>query len=148
MKVILKEDVKGLGKKGDLANVSDGYARNFLIKKGLAVVADTQALNDKKNKDEAILYHAQVELDKAKALANDLQGKTIILKVKAGENGKLFGKVTARELADQLQQNYNIQINKKKISLKNDIKGFGLFEFEVKLHTGVVANMYVNVVEQ
>ncbi len=148
MKVILKEDVKGSGKKGDLVNVSDGYAKNFLLKKGLAVIADAQAMNDKKNKDEATAYHAKVALDNAKEIAQGLEGKTITVKAKAGDGGKLFGKVTAKELSDALQQQYNVEVNKKKISLKNDIKGFGTFEFQVKLHTGVVANMNVNVCEQ
>lgn len=148
MKVILKEDVKGSGKKGDLVNVSDGYAKNFLIKKGLAVLADAQALNDKKNKDEASAYHAKVAFDNATALAKSLEGKVINIKAKAGEGGKLFGKVTAKEIAVALESQYNTKIDKKKISLKNDIKGFGTFDVQVKLHTGVVANMNVNVCEE
>lgn len=148
MKVILKEDVKGSGKKGDLVNVSDGYAKNFLIKKGLAVVADAKALNDKKNKDEAQAYHAQVALDNAKDTAKNLEGKSVTVKAKAGEGGKLYGKITAKEISQALENEFKIEINKKKITLKNDIKGFGTFDFQVKLHTGVVANMNVNVCEE
>ncbi len=134
MKVILKEDVKGSGKKGDLVNVADGYAKNFLLKRGLAVAADAQAVNEKNAKDAAAAHHAQVALDNAKETAKRLADQTVTVTAKAGEKGKLFGKVTA-------------EVNKKKITLAQDIKSFGTFSFELKLHTGVVAKMHVNVVE-
>ncbi len=148
MKVILKEDVKGSGKKGDLITVSDGYAKNFLIKKGLAVIADSQAMNDKQNKDAAAAHHAQVALDQAKAAAAKLEGKIVTVTAKAGEKGKLFGKVTAKEIAQAVSNEFQMEINKKKITLSMDIKAFGTYSFEVKLHTGVSAKMNVKVIEE
>lgn len=147
MKVILKEDVKGSGKKGDLINVADGYAKNYLIKRGLAVEASTQAINEKKNKEAAAAHHAQVALDEAKAVAARLSGKTVKVAARAGENGKLFGKVTSKELAAAVEKEFGLEVNKKKISLETEIKAFGTYTFEVKLHPGVAAKMYVSVVE-
>lgn len=148
MKVILKEDVKGSGKKGDLVNVADGYAKNFLIKKGLAAPADAQAMNEKNTKDAAAAHHAQVALDEAKATADRLSEKTIKVTARAGENGKLFGKVTSKEIAAAVEKEFSIQVNKKKISLEQDIKTFGTFTFELKLHPGVITKMYVSVTEE
>lgn len=147
MKVILTQDVKGSGKKGDLLNVADGYAKNFLLKKGLAVVADAQAMNERKTKEEAAAHHAQVALDQAKEEASKLDGKKVTVSAKAGEKGRLFGKVTAKEIADAVQKEYGIEVNKKKVTLKTDIKNFGEYSFEIKLHTGVVAKMTVSVTE-
>ncbi|MBC8610459.1 BL17 [uncultured Ruminococcus sp.] len=148
MKVILKEDVKGSGKKGDLVNVADGYAKNFLLKKGLAVAADAQAVNEKNAKDAAAAHHAQVALDNAKETAKRLADQTVTVTAKAGEKGKLFGKVTAKEIAAAVEKAFDLEVNKKKITLAQDIKSFGTFSFELKLHTGVVAKMLVNVVEE
>lgn len=147
MQVILKEDVKGSGKKGDLVNVSDGYAKNFLIKKGLAVAASAAAVNEKNTKDAAAAHHAQVALDEAKKAAKKLEGKTVKVAAKAGEKGRLFGKVTAKEIADAVSKEYGLDVNKKKITLEADIKSFGTFAFDLKLHTGVLAKMNVQVVE-
>ena len=132
MQVILLADVKGSGKKGDLVKVSDGYANNFLLKKGLAVVADAAAA-----------HHAQVALDEAKKTAAFLQGKTVTVHAKAGENGKLFGKVTSKEIADAVSRQYSVPVSKKKVELSADIKAQGEFTFEVKLHAGVTASMKV-----
>ena len=148
MKVILKEDVKGSGKKGDLVNVADGYAKNFLLKKGLAVPADAQAINDKKTKDAAVAHHAQVLLDEAKEAAKRLSDKTVKVTARAGENGKLFGKVTSKEIAAAVEKEFGMEVNKKKISLEQDIKTFGTFTFELKLHPGVTAKMFVSVSEE
>lgn len=148
MKVILKQDVKGTGKAGELVNVADGYAQNFLIKRGLAAIADTAALNEKQTKDAASAHHAQVALDQAKKDAAVLEGKAVQVKAKAGEGGKLFGKVTAKEIADAVEAAYKLEINKKKISLKSEIKACGTYGFELKLYTGVVASMTVEVVAQ
>ena len=104
MKVILKQDVKGTGKAGELVNVSDGYAKNFLFKKDLATPASAAALNEKKTKDEAAAHHAQVELDEAKEIAAKIEGKVVSLKAKAGANGKLFGSVTSKEIAEELKK--------------------------------------------
>ena len=148
MKVILKQDVKGTGKAGDLVEVSDGFAKNFLIKRGAAVEASAAAINEKKTKDAAIAHHAQEELDQAKAIAKKLDGQKIILKAKAGANGKLFGSVTSKEIAEEIVKAYKVDVNKKKVSLKTDIKAFGDYEAEIKLHTGVVAKMTVSVGEE
>lgn len=147
MKVILKADVKGTGKAGELVNVSDGYAKNFLFKKNLASVASTAALNEKQTRDSAILHHAQVELDSAKEIASKINDKTITIKAKAGANGKLFGAITTKELAEELTRQFAVEINKKKITLNSDIKSHGDYTFDVKLHTGVVASLKLIVTE-
>ncbi|MEG2597777.1 MAG: 50S ribosomal protein L9 [Oscillospiraceae bacterium] len=147
MKVILLQDVKGSGKKGDLINVADGYARNFLFVKGLAMEATVAAVNNKKIQDEAKAHHAQVELDNAQETKNRLEGKTVSIQAKAGTGGKLFGAVTSKEIATALAEDYQLQIDKKKISMESDIKGFGTFNFDVKLHNGVVVTMKVMVTE-
>lgn len=147
MKVILLQDVQGTGKSGDLVNVADGYAKNFLIKKGLAKEASASAINDKKTKDSATEHHAQVELDKAKEVASKIEDKSISLTMKAGANGKMLGSVTAKEIAEELSKAYGVEVNKKKITLATDVKDFGGYEFTVKIHTGVVAKMKLTVKE-
>lgn len=147
MKVILKQDVKGTGKAGDLVNVADGYAQNFLIKRGLATEANAQAVNEKKAKDASKQHHAATELASAQDMAKKLEGKTVKVAAKAGANGKLFGAVTAKEVSAELKVQYQMNVDKRKISLGQDIKGYGVFSGEVKLHTGVTANIKVEVVE-
>lgn len=147
MKVILTEDVKGSGKKGDLVNVADGYAKNFLLKKGLAVIADSNAVNVKNAKDAAARHHAAVEMQAAQELAKELSGKTVNLKAKAGTNGRLFGSVTAKEIAEELQKSFGVTVDKRKITLSMEIKAYGSYSFEVKLHTGVTAKMTAMVTE-
>lgn len=148
MKVILTQDVKGSGKKGDLVNVADGYAKNFLLKKGLAVIADSNAVNVKNTQDAAARHHAAVELQKAQEVAKTLSGKSVNLTAKAGSNGKLFGSVTAKEIAEKLKKSFGIEVDKRKISLESDIKAFGSYPFEVKLHTGVSAKMTAMITEE
>ena len=148
MKVILKQDVKGTGKAGDLVNVADGYAQNFLLKRGLASVANAQTLNEKNAKDAAKKHHEAVELASAQETAKKLQGKTVKVAAKAGANGKLFGSVTSKEIAAGIKEQYQMEIDKKKITLAQEIKGYGDFTAEVKLHTGVVAEVKVRVVEE
>ncbi len=148
MKVILKQDVQGSGKKGDLVNVSDGYAKNFLIKKGLAVVADSQAINEKNAKDASSAHHAQVQKDNAKAVAVKLEDKTVKVFAKGTGSGKIFGKITSSEIAAAVEKEFGIEVNKKKITMKSDIKSTGLFSFEIKLHTEVVVKMNVEVCEE
>lgn len=145
MKVILKADVQGSGKAGDLINVSDGYAKNFLLKKGLAVEASTAAINEKVTRDNAIAHHLSEELANAKAAAAQIDGKTITVSAKAGANGKLFGAITTKEIAEELNRTFKTDINKKKIVLKTDIKSHGSFSFEVKLHSGVIATLNLTV---
>ena len=148
MKVILKQDVKGTGKAGDLVNVADGYAQNFLLKRGLAAVASAQALNEKSAKDAAKQHHEAVALESAKAQAAKLEGRTLRIVAKAGANGKLFGAVTAKEIAAELKAQLEMEIDKKKITLGQEIKSYGRFSAEVKLYAGVSATIGVEVVEE
>ena len=146
MKVVLLADVKGHGKKGELCNVSDGYARNFLFPKKLAVEADNAALNELKNRESAAAHHKQVEIDAAKDTAQKLNGKTVTIKAKAGSNGKLFGSVTSKEIATQIKNDLKIEIDKKKMSVA-DIKNFGEYTAEIKLYQGITAKITVKVTE-
>ena len=146
MKVVLKQDVKGLGKKGELVNESDGYARNFLFPKNLAVEANAQNMSELKNREQAEKYRIATETAAAKANAEKMSGKTIKLTAKAGANGKLFGSVTSKELAEKIADEFGIKVDKKKISCE-DIKQFGTYEFEVKLYTGISAKLFVMVGE-
>ncbi|MBS1328012.1 MAG: 50S ribosomal protein L9 [Oscillospiraceae bacterium] len=146
MKVILKEDVKGQGKKGQLVNVSDGYARNFLLPRGLAMEADAQAMNDLKNKEEAARHHAAMEKQNAEEAAKALKGKTVKLTAKAGSAGRLFGSVTTKEVAEGLKAQFQVEVDKRKISMA-DVKAFGSYEAEVKLYPGISAKITVMVGE-
>ncbi len=146
MKVILKQDVKNLGKKGELVNASDGYARNYLFPRGLATEANASAMNDFNNKENAKKYHKQQEIDAAKADAAKLDGKTFKLTAKAGANGKLFGSVTAKDVSAVIQTDLGLDIDKRKISVE-DIKQFGTYEAEIKVYQGISAKIYVQVSE-
>ena len=146
MKVVLKQDVKGLGKKGELVNASDGYARNFLFPKNLAVEANAQNMSELKNREQAEKYRIATETAAAKANAEKMSGKTIKITAKAGANGKLFGSVTSKELSEKIADEFGIKVDKKKI-VSDDIKQFGTFEFEVKLYTGISAKLFVMVGE-
>ncbi|MGN0527746.1 MAG: 50S ribosomal protein L9 [Eubacterium sp.] len=146
MKVILKADVKALGKKGDLVNASDGYARNFLFPKGLAVEANAEALNDYNNKEKAKKFHKAEEIKAANAVAERLEGKTFKFTAKAGANGKLFGSVTAKDVAEKINSELGESIDKRKISM-SDIKSFGTVQAEVKVYQGITAKIFVQVSE-
>ncbi len=146
MKVILLQDVKGHGKKGELCNVSDGYARNFLFPKKLALQADNAALNELKNREQAAAHHKQEEINAAKETAAKLNGKTVTIKAKAGSNGKLFGSVTSKEIASEIAKSLGIEIDRKKMSVA-DIKNFGEYTAEIKLYTGISAKITVKVTE-
>lgn len=146
MKVILKKDVKGQGKAGELVNVSDGYARNFLFPRQLAVIADAQAMSELRTKEEAAQYHAKVEKQAALDAAEQIKDKTLHIKAKAGTGGRLFGSVTTKEVAEALQKQFGIQVDKRKISMA-DIKAFGSYAAEIKLHAGVTAKVTVMVTE-
>lgn len=148
MKVILLQDVKGAGKKGELANVSDGYARNFLFPRKLAREADAQAMNELKNAEQSKQHAIEVATQEALANKKRLEGQTLIMKAKAGQGGRLFGSVTSKEIANELKQKYSLQIDKRKIVLDSDIKSFGTYNCEVKLYTGISANIKVMVSEQ
>lgn len=146
MKVVLLADVKGLGKKGELCNASDGYARNFLFPKKLAIEADSGALNELKNREAAAAHHKQEEINAAKATAEKLNGKTVEIKAKAGAGGRLFGSVTSKEIASQIKASLGVEIDRKKMSVA-DIKNFGEYTAEVKLYQGIVAKVNVKVTE-
>ena len=146
MKVVLKQDVKGLGKKGELVNASDGYARNFLFPKNLAVEANAQNMTELKNREQAAKYKIETDTAEAKKNAERMSGKTINLTAKAGQNGKLFGSITAKEIADKIEKEFGIKTDKRKITVE-DIKQFGTYEFEIKLYTGISAKLFVRVGE-
>ena len=143
MKVILTQDVKSLGKKGELVNASDGYARNFLFPRKLAVEANAQAMNELKNRKSAEKYRLETELKNAKEVA----GKTVKLTAKAGQGGKIFGSVTAKEVAESISRQFGVSVDKRKVSME-DIKSFGTFSAEVKVYNGVNATVYVSVGEE
>ena len=146
MKVILLADVKGQGKKGELCNVSDGYARNFLFPKKLAVEADNAAMSEFKSKEEAKVHHKEEEIAAAKKTASLLEGKSVTMKVKAGSNGRLFGSVTSKEVAMEIKKSLGIEVDKKKMTMA-DIKNFGEYTAEIKLYTGNTAKINVIVTE-
>ena len=148
MKVILTQDVKGSGKKGELINAADGYARNFLLPKGLAIEANNQAIGELKAKEASKQHKIQVEREAAMEAAKKLEGKTVKIIAKAGAGGKLFGSITAKEIAAEIEKVYGEKVDKKKISLESEIKGFGTFTAEIKLHPGISAKVYVVVSEE
>lgn len=147
MEVILKSDVKGLGKKSEKVNVSDGYARNFLFPRGLAAEANAQTLSEMKNKQSSEQFKADEELKAAKLSAEKINNNTVVLKAKGGANGKLFGSVTAKEIAVVVSNQFNVKVDKRKISV-DDIKAFGTYNAQVRLHPKVTASFKVQVVEE
>ncbi len=146
MDVILKADVKGLGKKGQKVKASDGYARNFLFPKGLAVEANAQSLTELRNREQSNQHKIDVEVAAANESKAKLQGKTVKMTAKAGNNGKLFGSVTAKEVAAEIEKQFSVKVDKRKITM-DDIKNFGSYKIEVKLYTNIVAEMTVMVGE-
>ena len=146
MKVVLLADVKGHGKKGELCNVSDGYARNFLFPKNLAIEANNAAMSELKSREEAKAHHKKEEIASANDIASKLEGKTVVIKAKAGANGKLFGSVTSKEISNEIKKALGIEIDKKKMSVA-DIKNFGEYTAEIKLYTGISAKLTVKVTE-
>lgn len=150
MKVILKQDVKGIGKKDEIHEVSDGYARNFLLPRKLAAVADASALNIARSKEAAADFHEAENLAAAQALAAKINSRIVTVKTKGGASGRLFGKVTSKEIAAALSEAAGETVDKKKIELDvKDIRDAGVFNGKVRLYPGVVASFKVNVeVEQ
>lgn len=146
MKVILQQDVKNLGKKGDLVNASDGYARNFLFPKGLAIEANSSAMNDFNNKEASKKFHKAEEIKAAQADAAKLDGKTFKFTAKAGANGKLFGSVTSKDVSKQIKDELGIDIDKRKIVMP-DVKAFGTVQAEIKVYQGISAKVFVQVSE-
>lgn len=148
MQVILTQDVKGQGKKGEVITVSDGYARNMLLKKNLGVEATPKALNDlklKKQNDEKV---AAENLKDAEAFAKEISAWTVEVKIKTGEGGKTFGSISSKEIAYLVKEQYNKSIDKKKIILDEPIKSLGTYEVKLKLHPKVTATMKVHVSEK
>ena len=148
MKVVLLADVKGSGKKGELVNVSDGYARNFLFPKKLAKEANAQALNELKNAEESKAFKIKQETEAAQASADKINGKSVSILAKAGQGGKLFGSVTAKEIAEAIKKQYGVDVDKRKIDTKGDMKAFGPYECEVKLYSGITATVKAVVTEK
>ena len=148
MKVVLLADVKGSGKKGELVNVSDGYARNFLFPKKLAKEANAQALNELKNAEESKAFKIKQETEAAQASADKINGKSVSILAKAGQGGKLFGSVTAKEIAEAIKKQYGVDVDKRKIDTKGDMKAFGTYACEVKLYSGITATVKAVVTEK
>lgn len=148
MKVILKQDVKSLGKKEDMVNVSDGYARNFLFPKGLAVEASASNINVMNTKKEAEKSKKDRELAHARLLAEKVKEAVVVIRTKAGENGKLFGSITSKDISDKLKTDFNLDIDKKKINLHDAIKSLGELEVDIKLYPEVSAKLTVRVVNE
>jgi large subunit ribosomal protein L9 len=134
MKVLLKEDVKAQGKKGDIIDVSDGYARNFLLPKGLAVIADAKALNEIKAKKDAEKHKIEAEKENAKKLAERLSGVTVKLSATAGPDGKLYGSITPANIAEAIKTKENIEVDKRKIVMDDNIKSFGTYVVDIKIY--------------
>ena len=143
MKVVLLQDIKSLGKKGELVNVSDGYARNFLFPKSLAKEANAQAMNELKNAEQSKKYKKETEIAAANQAKAELEGAKFVIKAKAGESGKLFGSITPKEISAEIKRQKKLDVDKRKIILKGDIKTLGEYTAEIKLYTGIAANVEI-----
>ncbi len=148
MKVILLQDVKSQGKKDDVIEVSDGYARNFLIARKLAKEATNTAVNELNNKKNAEAYRQKLELEKAQEDGKKLDGKTLTIYQKTGAGDRLFGSVTAKEIADEIKKTMNIDVDKKKIVIDEPIKSLGSYKVDVRLHVNVHAKLTVTIAQQ
>lgn len=148
MKVILKADIKGVGKKDQVINASDGYARNFLFPKNLAVEANAENMSKLKAKQDSNAFKKSQEKEEAQKIADKLSKILMKIQVKAGENGKIFGGVSSKEIAENLEKQYNIKVDKKKIDLKETIKTLGMFTIEVKIYEGVVGKLKIDVISK
>ncbi len=148
MKVIFLQDVKGKGKKGDIKEVSDGYAKNFLLPKKVAIEATNANINDAKGKKEAIQHRKDVEEENARILCDKISKISITIVTKVGDNGKLFGSVTSKDLSDELKKEFGFDVDKRKFVLPDGIKSAGEYTVDIKLHPGIVAKLKVNVKAQ
>ena len=148
MKVILLGDIKGVGKKDQVIEASDGYARNFLFPKKLAVEANNENMSKLKSKQESNKFRKDTEKKEAEELAKKLTGIMLKIKVRAGENGKIFGGVSAKEVSDLLKEEYKIEVDKKKIELKETIKTLGVRTLTIKLYEGVIGNLKIDVISK
>ncbi|MDD3613224.1 MAG: 50S ribosomal protein L9 [Eubacteriales bacterium] len=148
MKVILTKDVKGQGKKGDVVNVSDGYARNYLFPNKLAIEASNKNLNEVKAKKAADARRKEEELEQAKLLAKKISDVEVLVRAKSGDQGKLFGSITSKDIADAALKQHKLKIDRKKIVLTEPIKSLGSFSLEVKVYPDVSASLNVKVIEE
>ena len=148
MKVILLQDIKGVGKKDEVINASDGYARNFLLPKKMALEANSENMSKLKAKQDSNQYKKSVEKEEAKKVAEKLKDITLKIKVKAGENQKIFGSITSKEISENLKEQYKIEIDKKKIDLKEPLKTLGCFSVLIKLYEGVTGSLKVQIIPQ
>lgn len=148
MKVVLKQDVKGLGKKGDIVNASDGYARNFLLPKGIAVEASEGNIIKAKEQKKGKEIRKQKEKEEAQTLAEKISGATITIKERAAEDGRLFGSVTAKDIAKVLQSQKKIKVDKRKINLSEPIRYIGSLSVEIKVYPGMIGKLTVKVEAQ
>ena len=148
MKVVLNQDVKGIGKKLDVVNVSEGYARNYLIPRNLAKPADNKSLSEANTKKAAIKFKQDTERELAAKKKAQIEQVTLEFKLKTAEGGKLFGSVTSKEISDELKAKSGIEVDKKKIVLEDAIKMIGAYTAKVKLYEGIIANLKVNVLEK
>ncbi len=145
MKIILQKDEKKLGKKGDVVEVSEGYARNYILPRKIGVEATAANMNDLKLKNANDAKIAKEQLDAAKSLAAELDSKVVTVKIKAGEGGKTFGSVSAKEIAAALKEQYDIEVDKKKLQIADPLKNLGNYEVSVKLHPQVTGKLTVKV---
>ncbi len=148
MKVILLQDIKGVGKKDEVINASDGYARNFLFPKKMAVEANTENMSKLKAKQDSKDFKRVQEKEEAQKIAKKMEGILLKVKVKAGDNGKIFGGVTAKEISESLKEEYNLDVDKKKIELKETIKNIGMITITIKLFDGVIGKLKVDVIPE
>lgn len=147
MKIVLLKDIKGTGKKGEIKEVSDGYAKNFLIKNGMAKIANSSALNENRQQKESSLYHKEMEKQEAIELGQKLKNLKIEMAIKCGENGKAFGSITSKEIAEKLKEK-GFDIDKRKIELTDSIKSIGTYQLNVKLHPEVCTKITLLISEQ
>lgn len=147
MKVILLEDVKKLGKKGEIVEVAEGYGRNFLITKGLAMEGTATNLNNAKQKQQAVAHKKQVANDEAHILASQLKNVKVTVPIKVGEGGRVFGSITAKDISAAVKKEYKVELDKKKIELKEPLKTLGVHEVVVRVHPEITGTIFVTVVE-
>ena len=146
MKVILTQDIKGVGKKDEIINANDGYARNFLFPKKLAVEANNQNMSLLQGRKDSANFKKEQDKEKANELKEKLSTIMLTIKVKSGKNGKIFGSITAKEIATELQNQHQIEIDKKKINLKEPIKELGSFTVDIKLYEGIIGKLKINII--
>ena len=147
MKVVLVQDVKGLGKKLAIVEVSEGYARNFLIPRKLAKIADNKSISETKSQSDAQKFKKEQEIKSANELKEIIEKITLTFKIKVGEKGKLFGSITEKDISDKLNNEKKIKIDKKKIQLKIPVKALGVYTAELKIYEGIIAKLNINVLE-